>query len=86
MLRRLKAVLALAVAQVVHAAPATFALTVVDGRLQGLGVEVWRGELKRAQFILYGEDHGFADSPIVLRAIAHVARPLGFQTPNSSLR
>ncbi|HEX5177558.1 MAG TPA: hypothetical protein VFV83_11035, partial [Chthoniobacteraceae bacterium] len=35
--------------------------------------------LPKAQFILWGEDHGFADSPILLRAIAREARPFGFK-------
>ncbi len=59
--------------------PATYALTVSGGTLAGPGAEVLRGQLTNAQFILFGEDHGFADSPIILRAIAHEARPLGFK-------
>ncbi len=62
-----------------HAAPLSFALDVKDGKLVGPGADIIRAELAKAQFILYGEDHGFADSPIVLRAIAHEARPLGFK-------
>jgi hypothetical protein len=61
------------------AAPQTFTLEVKDGKLAGSGAEVIRNELAKAQFILWGEDHGFADSPIVLRAIAKEARPLGFK-------
>jgi hypothetical protein len=62
------------------AAPQTLSLSVdADGGLAGPGATVLKGELTHAQFILYGEDHGFADSPIVLRAIAHDARPLGFK-------
>ena len=56
--------------------PQTLALEIKDGNLAGPGAEVIRGELKKAQFILWGEEHGFADSPIVLRAIAREARPL----------
>ncbi len=48
------------------------------GKLAGAGADLIRAELPQAQFILWGEDHGFADSPIVLRAIAREARPLGF--------
>ena len=59
--------------------PQTLALEIKDGNLAGPGAEVIRGELKKAQFILWGEEHGFADSPIVLRAIAREARPLGFK-------
>src|SRR5450432_1938227 len=60
-------------------APQPLPLEVKDGKLAGPGGEMIRAELLKAQFILYGEDHGFADSPIVLRAIAHEARPLGFK-------
>jgi hypothetical protein len=60
-------------------APQTFALELKDGKLAGSGAEVIRNELAKAQFILWGEEHGFADSPIVLRAIAQEARPLGFK-------
>jgi|HubBroStandDraft_6_1064221.scaffolds.fasta_scaffold36543_4 hypothetical protein len=63
---------------VAHAAPVTYALTVTNGKLSGPGADVIHAQLPDAQFILYGEDHGFADSPIVLRAIAREARPLGF--------
>src|SRR5215212_1664634 len=61
------------------AAPQTLPLEVKDGKLAGAGAEVIRGELAKAQFILWGEEHGFADSPIVLRAIAREAKPLGFK-------
>jgi hypothetical protein len=63
---------------VAEATPASFALAVTDGKLAGPGAEILRAELPHAQFILYGEDHGFADSPIILRAIAREAKPLGF--------
>jgi hypothetical protein len=70
----------LALAQSATAAPLTYLLAVSpDGKLSGAGAEIIRRELPSAQFILYGEDHGFADSPIVLRAIAHEARPFGFK-------
>ena len=65
--------------QAAQPAPTTFALTVSDGKLAGPGAEVLRDQLPTAQFILFGEDHGFADSPIILRALAHEARPLGFK-------
>ncbi len=69
----------LALAQAAQAAPQTFPLTVTDGRMSGAGAQIIRAQLPSAQFILYGEDHGFADSPIILRAIAREARPLGFR-------
>src|SRR3954462_10273912 len=59
--------------------PQTLGLETKDGKLAGPGAELIRGELAKAQFILFGEDHGFADSPIVLRAIAREARQLGFK-------
>lgn len=63
---------------VAEATPASFALNVTNGKLAGPGAEILRAELPNAQFILYGEDHGFADSPIILRALAREAKPLGF--------
>ena len=66
--------------QPASAAPQVFALG-IDGHggLSGPGGEILRARLSDAQFILYGEDHGFADSPIVLRALAHEARTYGFR-------
>ncbi len=64
---------------VADAAPQSFALDVKDGKLSGPGGEIIRAQLPNAQFILYGEDHGFADSPIVLRAITREARSYGFK-------
>ena len=61
------------------APPQTLALELKEGKLAGPGAEVIRGELAKAQFVLFGEDHGFADSPIILQAIASEARPLGFK-------
>lgn len=60
------------------AAPQTYPLNIDHGRLVGQGAQIIRRELSTAQFVLYGEDHGFADSPIVLRAIAREARDFGF--------
>jgi hypothetical protein len=62
------------------AAPQTYSLGVAPGGgLAGSGASALKEEIAHAQFILWGEDHGFADSPIVLRAIAHEARPFGFK-------
>jgi len=62
------------------AAPQTYSLALAPGGgLAGSGASVLKDEIAHAQFILWGEDHGFADSPIVLRAVAHEARPLGFK-------
>ncbi|HWA88420.1 MAG TPA: hypothetical protein VG889_00180 [Rhizomicrobium sp.] len=71
---------ALLIASAAHAAPETYSLAIApDGGLAGSGAAPLKDKMRGAQFILYGEDHGFADSPIVLRAIAHDARPLGFK-------
>jgi hypothetical protein len=61
------------------APPQTFQLEIKDWKLAGQGADVIRGELTKAQFVLFGEEHGFADSPIILRTIAREARPLGFK-------
>jgi hypothetical protein len=67
-------------ALVAHAAPPQMlSLEIKDGKLAGAGAEMIRSELAKAQFILFGEEHGFADSPLILRAIAREARPLGFK-------
>ncbi len=60
------------------APPHVYPLEIKEGKLAGTGADLIRAELPKAQFILWGEDHGFADSPIVLRAIAREARPFGF--------
>ena len=62
-----------------QAAPQIYLLNVADNGLTGPGAEVLRGAAANAQFILFGEDHGFADSPIIVRALAHDVRPLGFK-------
>lgn len=69
-----------AMALVAHAAPPqTLSLEIKDGKLAGAGAEILLGEMAKAQFVLFGEEHGFADSPIILRAISREARPLGFK-------
>jgi hypothetical protein len=73
------AVVLLTAAVLAEAAPQSLPLEIKEGKLAGPGAEVIRAELAKAQFILFGEDHGFADSPIALRAIAREARPLGFK-------
>jgi hypothetical protein len=62
------------------AQPLSYTLDVSnDGDLTGSGADILHGEIAKAQFILWGEDHGFADSPIVLRALAREAKPFGFK-------
>lgn len=80
MLTRLAAaIMALMLCTGARAAPQTYALDVSNGGLSGPGAAVLHGAAANAQFILFGEDHGFADSPIILRALAHDVRPLGFR-------
>ena len=61
------------------AAPQFYSLQLKHGKLAGKGADLIRAELPTAQFILWGEDHGFADSAILLRALAVEARPLGYK-------
>ena len=62
------------------APPQTYTLSIApDGGLAGTGAGILKSQIVNAQFILYGEDHGFADSPILLRTIAHEAKPYGFK-------
>jgi hypothetical protein len=71
--------LAVLVSRPINAAPPqVYPLELKEGKLSGPGAEMIRAALPKAQFVLWGEEHGFADSPIVLRAIAREARPLGF--------
>ena len=80
MIRSVLAMAALAFAgQIAQAAPQTYALDVQGGHLGGPGAAVLRGAAAEAQFVLFGEDHGFADSPVLLRALAQEMRPLGFK-------
>ena len=53
-------------------------MTMVDGALNGEGADAIIAHIKGAQFILVGEDHGFADSPEIAAALARAARPFGF--------
>ena len=53
--------------------PAIMSLT--NGTLDGDGADLLRAKLPDAQFILIGEDHGFADSPEIALALAREARP-----------
>ncbi len=43
------------------APPEIYPLELKEGKLAGPGAEMIRAELPKAQFILWGEDHGFAD-------------------------
>lgn len=53
------------------------AMDIENGALQGAGADAILSRLPDAQFILVGEDHGFADSPEITAAIARAAKPYG---------
>ena len=72
-------IVVLSLTALAEAAPQTLSLGLKTENSTGPGADVIRAELPKAQFILWGEDHGFADSAIILRAIAREARPLGFK-------
>ncbi len=52
-------------------------MTLEQGALTGEGAALLRAEFPEAQFILIGEDHGFADAAELALAIARETRPLG---------
>ncbi len=52
-------------------------MTLDHGALIGEGAELLRAEFPEAQFILIGEDHGFADAAELALAVARETRPLG---------
>jgi len=54
-------------------------MTIEDGALTGPGADVINDKLEKAQFILIGEDHGFAGPPQIARAIAKAAWPYGLR-------
>lgn len=62
------------VAETISAPPL---MTLDHGALTGEGAALLRAEFPEAQFILIGEDHGFADAAELALAIARETRPLG---------
>jgi len=48
-------------------------MTIEDGELSGPGADAIKKELESAQFILIGEDHGFAGPPKIAAALARAA-------------
>lgn len=48
--------------------------------LAGPGAEAIRAQIDSAQFIAIGEDHGFAEAPLLLAALAAEGAPHGFDT------
>lgn len=59
------------------AAPPLHKMRLEGGVLTGPGADMMLGRLSSAQFILVGEDHGFADPPAIALALAKAARPYG---------
>jgi hypothetical protein len=59
------------------AAPPVHPMRLDGGVLTGPGAELILGDVPSAQFILVGEDHGFADPPDIALALAKAARPYG---------
>ncbi len=57
--------------------PALYNMRLENGALSGPGADLILGDLPSAQFILVGEDHGFADPPEIALALAKAARPYG---------
>jgi len=54
-------------------------MTLEDGVLMGAGAGAMAAHLENAQFILLGEEHGFADPPEIGKALAEAARPYGLR-------
>lgn len=78
MFRYAATVALLLAASAANAAPQTYPLTIENGGLGGAGGAILKNEVTKSDFILFGEDHGFADSPQLLGALAHDAKPAGF--------
>lgn len=59
------------------AGPQIYSMSISEGALSGPGADLLAARLPTAQFILIGEDHGFADSPEIALALAKAARQYG---------
>ncbi len=55
-------------------------MTLANGALAGPGADVLTAHLEDAQFILIGEEHGFAGPPAIGKALAEAAWPYGLKT------
>lgn len=53
-------------------------LTLANGKLSGRGAELLVAEGRRAQFFLIGEEHGVAETPVVIGALLRDLRPMGY--------
>lgn len=60
-----------------QAEPSLDMMALEDGALTGPGASLLLDRLPSAQFILVGEDHGFADSPEIALALAKASRKYG---------
>lgn len=56
---------------------AVHAMSIESGVLTGPGGELLLLDIPSAQFVLIGEDHGFADPPAIALALARAGRPHG---------
>lgn len=54
-----------------------YAMRLEAGVLTGPGADIILADLPSAQFVLIGEDHGFADPPEIALALAKAGRPYG---------
>jgi len=71
------AVICAAISSAAAQTASTFGMRLEDGALVGPGAELLIADIPSAQFILVGEDHGFADPPEIALALAQAARPYG---------
>lgn len=52
-------------------------MTLKDGALSGEGADLLLSHIPNAQFVMIGEDHGFADSSAIALALSKAGRPHG---------
>lgn len=57
--------------------PSVYSMRIEGGALTGPGADVILADLPSAQFVLVGEDHGFADPPEIALALAKAGRTHG---------
>jgi hypothetical protein len=57
-----------------------YALSVRSGQLSGAGAQVLQSAIAQSRFVLLGEDHGVAQTPVFWAAICKAAGPEGFHT------
>lgn len=59
--------------------PPIHGMALEDGKLTGPGAELLLARLPKAQFVLIGEEHGFAGAPQIALALARAGRRHGFR-------